>query len=87
MLSNVLYQDRAFSLREFVASPLVVWPGCDPGSLLQPLYILLGLDGILTFLPIEKWDVCGSPHSIMSNKGCLKSIRHVERSVVWCGDV
>jgi hypothetical protein len=80
MLSSVLYQDKAFSLWDNV------WPGCDTGSLLQTLYVLLGLDSILTFLPVEKWDVRGSSHSVVSNKGCLKSIRHFEWSVVQCGD-
>jgi hypothetical protein len=68
---------------KLVATSLIVGPLGDPSRFLQSLDILLGLNGILTLLPVKEWDICGPPDPIMVEQGCLKcSIRHRERSVV-----
>ncbi len=69
---------------KFVAPPLIIRPLCDRGSPFQSFNILLGLNGILPFSPVEKGDVRGPPDPIMSNQGLLNCCCHRERSVVRC---
>jgi hypothetical protein len=69
---------------KLVTSPLVVRPLCNRGSPLQSFNILLGLNGILPFPPVEKGDVCGPPDPVVSNKGLLNCCCHREWSVVRC---
>ena len=54
---------------KFVAPPLIIRPLCDRGSPFQSFNILLGLNGILPFSPVEKGDVRGPPDPVVSNKG------------------
>ncbi len=69
---------------KFITPPLIIRPLCDRSSPLQSFNVLLGLNGILSFSPIEKGDVCGPPDPVMSNKGLLNCCCHCERSVVQC---
>jgi hypothetical protein len=79
MLSRVLYQDNALSRSERTNSSHLLWSSAQAVQLFD---ILLGLNSIFAFSPVEKWDICGPPHSVVIDESCLKSICHLERSVV-----
>ena len=65
-----------------VAPPLVVWPVGDCGGPFQPFNVLLGLNGIFSFSPVEKGDVRGPPDPVVGDKGILKCCCHRDWSVV-----